>query len=50
LFHVLALRFRKILGTELQKGNQNEALIPQMFIEDEPTQGWRDMVKSFAFI
>lgn len=35
LCHVEALRFRKILGTELQKGDQHAALISEMLIEGE---------------
>lgn len=45
LCHVQVLKFRKILGTELQKGDQHEVLIPQVCMEGEPTQGWRGMVK-----
>jgi hypothetical protein len=35
LCHVEALRFRKIMGTELQEGDQHSALISEMLIEGE---------------
>ena len=38
LCHVQAFSFRKIPGTELQKGDQHAALIPQMLIEGESPQ------------
>ena len=50
LCHVEALRFRKILGTELQEGDQHAALIPQMSIEGEAPQGRFDHLTGFAFI
>jgi hypothetical protein len=38
LCHVQALILYEIPGTELQKGNQHAALIPQMLIEGESPQ------------
>ena len=50
LCHVEALRFRKILGTELQKGDQRQALISEMSIESEAPQGGLDLLPGFAFM
>ena len=50
LCHVQALRFRKILGTELQEGDEHAALIPQMLIEGEAAQGGFDHLTGFTFI
>ena len=48
--HIDALRFRKILGTELQKGDQHATLIPQISVEGEAPQGRFDHPTSFVFI
>ena len=50
LCHVEALRFRKIVGTELQEGDQHAALIPQMSIEGEAPQGRLDHLAGLALI
>jgi hypothetical protein len=50
LCHVQALRLCEILGTELQKGDQHAALIPQMLIEGESPQVGLDHPTGFISI
>ena len=50
LCHVDALRFRKIMGTELQEGDQHSALISEMLIESEAPQVGGDHLTGFALI